>query len=59
MNEAAALARSARGAMIAAAGCGKTEVIASAVANYGGGKELVLTHTHAGVEAIRSGVSDR
>lgn len=39
--------------MIAAAGFGKTEVIASAVANYGGAQELILTHTHAGVEAIR------
>ncbi|MCK4659805.1 MAG: AAA family ATPase [Phycisphaerae bacterium] len=57
MNEAAALARNPRGAMIAAAGCGKTEVIATAVASYGEGKELVLTHTHAGVEAIRRRVS--
>ncbi len=54
MDEAAELAKSLRGAMIAAAGCGKTQIIATAVSNHGGGRELVLTHTHAGVEAIRT-----
>lgn len=54
MLEAAILAESGAGAMVAAAGCGKTQVIASAVATHGGGRELVLTHTHAGVEAMRS-----
>lgn len=39
--------------MVAAAGCGKTEVIAAAVAQCVGPRELVLTHTHAGLEAIR------
>jgi len=53
MAEAAALAKNRRGAMIAAAGFGKTEVIAKAVAEHGGSRELILTHTHAGVEAIR------
>jgi DNA helicase-2/ATP-dependent DNA helicase PcrA len=53
MVEAAALAKNRRGAMIAAAGFGKTEVIAKAVAEHGGSRELILTHTHAGVEAIR------
>jgi len=53
MDEAAELARNPRGAMIAPAGCGKTHVIATAVARYGGGRELILTHTHAGVEALR------
>lgn len=47
------LARSRRGVMTAPAGCGKTEVIAAAVAHHGGKRELVLTHTHAGVEALR------
>jgi DNA helicase-2/ATP-dependent DNA helicase PcrA len=54
MDEAAELAKCLRGAMIAAAGCGKTQIIATAVSKHGGGRELVLTHTHAGVEAIRS-----
>jgi len=53
MDEAAALAKSTRGAMVAAAGCGKTHIIAKAVAEHSRGKDLVLTHTHAGVEAIR------
>ena len=39
--------------MIAPAGYGKTHVIATAVATYGGGRELILTHTHAGVDALR------
>jgi hypothetical protein len=53
-NEAAAaLAHAKRGAMQAAAGCGKTMVISVAVARHGGGRELVLTHTHAGVDALR------
>ncbi len=48
--------------LVAAAGCGKTELIADAVkysADKVNGKqrpcrELVLTHSHAGVEALRS-----
>lgn len=39
--------------MVAAAGCGKTHLIAYAVANHASGRELILTHTHAGVDAIR------
>ena len=53
MNEAETLARSRLGSMIAAAGCGKTYLIGMAVAKYGNGRELVLTHTHAGVDALR------
>lgn len=53
MCEAAELARNPRGAMIAPAGYGKTHIIATAVAKYGGGRELILTHTHAGVDALR------
>ena len=37
--------------MIAPAGCGKTHLIADAVA-HNQGRQLVLTHTHAGVRAI-------
>lgn len=54
MEEARALAASSRGAMVAAAGCGKTHVIATAVARHSSGTELVLTHTHAGVDALRA-----
>jgi len=40
-----------RGSLIAAAGCGKTEQIARATA-ISDCKRLILTHTHAGVDAI-------
>jgi DNA helicase-2/ATP-dependent DNA helicase PcrA len=46
-------ASSERGLVIAAAGCGKTELIAKAVAKWPSGKQLILTHTHAGVRALR------
>ena len=49
----AQLAQSDRGLLIAPAGCGKTETVARAV-TASGGKQLVLTHTHAGVRALKS-----
>ncbi|WP_397471672.1 UvrD-helicase domain-containing protein [Rheinheimera sp.] len=43
-----------RGAIAAPAGCGKTQLIAKALANHRGNKPiLVLTHTNAGVAALR------
>jgi DNA helicase-2/ATP-dependent DNA helicase PcrA len=48
-----ALAEARRGFVTAAAGCGKTEAIARAVAMVTEGRQLVLTHTHAGVKALR------
>ena len=54
MDEAEALSKTARGALVAAAGCGKTHLIAAAVGKGSGRRELVLTHTHAGVDALRS-----
>jgi len=42
-----------RGYVIAAAGCGKTEAIAKAITRCSKGRQLVLTHTHAGVKALR------
>ena len=42
-----------RGCVVAAAGCGKTEQIARATA-VSDCKRLILTHTHAGVDAILS-----
>lgn len=41
-----------RGSVVAAAGCGKTELIADTV-KEGDGKTLILTHTHAGIAALR------
>lgn len=38
--------------IIAPAGCGKTELIARAVELSKNGKQLVLTHTHAGVKCL-------
>lgn len=43
-----------RGSVTAPAGCGKTHLIAEALTRHGGGKPiLVLTHTNAGVVALR------
>jgi len=42
-----------RGLGVAAAVCGKTELIARAVAENKTSRQLVLTHTHAGVRALR------
>lgn len=53
MKEVERLAQSRRGYLVAPAGCGKTHLIAQAVAHYRQGRELILTHTHAGVDAMR------
>lgn len=42
-----------RGSVVAAAGCGKTELLARTV-ERSRGRELVLTHTNAGVDAVRA-----
>lgn len=41
------------GSVVAAAGCGKTEQIARAT-QIAEGRRLILTHTHAGVDALRA-----
>jgi DNA helicase-2/ATP-dependent DNA helicase PcrA len=46
------LAAATRGLVIAPAGCGKTHLISDSVQNSEG-LQLILTHTHAGVKAIR------
>jgi hypothetical protein len=46
-----------RAVVIAAAGCGKTELIARAVASQTEGRQLILTHTHAGVKSLRDRLS--
>jgi DNA helicase-2/ATP-dependent DNA helicase PcrA len=47
-----AIAAARAGSVIAAAGCGKTEEIARATGRSTG-RRLILTHTHAGVDALR------
>ncbi len=46
-------ARCSRGLVVAPAGCGKTHLIAESL-GFAPGKQLVLTHTHAGVDALRT-----
>lgn len=53
MVDEAVLVRSERGSVVAPAGCGKTELIARAVGSLVRGRALILTHTHAGVKALR------
>src|SRR5438552_3629572 len=53
MTDPLALARSRRSCLVAPAGYGKTQIIAQAVVQHGGSRELILTHTHAGVDALR------
>ena len=48
-----AIAQARSGFVEAAAGCGKTEAIVRTVGAYCDGCQLVLTHTHAGVDALR------
>lgn len=43
----------ASGYIEAAAGCGKTEAIVKSVGTFCKGPQLILTHTHAGVDALR------
>lgn len=59
MTDAAMLAASPRAFVAAAAGCGKTHLISEAVCHYGSRRDLVLTHTHAGVDALRRKVRSR
>ena len=53
MDSAELLARSKNSYLVAPAGCGKTHLIAEAVAKHSDRRELILTHTHAGVYALR------
>lgn len=47
------LAAATRAVVVAAAGCGKTRLIADAVNAAPDTRQLILTHTHAGVHAVR------
>lgn len=42
-----------RAVIVAPAGCGKTDLIARAIGSNPLGRDLVLTHTHAGVRVLR------
>lgn len=53
MTDAATLLSAKRAFVIAPAGCGKTELIAKSVRLDADRRSLVLTHTHAGVDALR------
>jgi len=52
-NTAQLLHNATRGVVVAPAGYGKTHLIAEAVNVYGSNRELILTHTHAGVDSIK------
>jgi DNA helicase-2/ATP-dependent DNA helicase PcrA len=53
-----AMLGSRRAFAVAAAGCGKTELLGQLVADQRSGRQLVLTHTHAGVAAIKKRLAD-
>lgn len=59
MRRAELLARADRSSVVAPAGCGKTELIVRAVEATASGRALVLTHTHAGVRALRERLARR
>lgn len=58
MNEAARLALADRHYLIAPAGYGKTHLIARTVSEHCRKRQLLLTHTHAGVRAMRSRLAE-
>ena len=53
MTETELLAATRRGCVVAAAGCGKTQLIVDTVKAAADGRTLILTHTNAAVDAIR------
>jgi len=48
------IARQEKAVVVAAAGCGKTHLISEAIKYSDNGRQLILTHTHAGVHSIRN-----
>lgn len=54
-----AIANAASGFVESPAGCGKTEAIVRTVDTYCSGCQLILTHTHAGVDALRQRFRER
>jgi DNA helicase-2/ATP-dependent DNA helicase PcrA len=59
VTDPAALAYARRAYMIAAAGCGKTHLIADAVECTPDHRQLILTHTNAGVDVLRRRLAGR
>jgi DNA helicase-2/ATP-dependent DNA helicase PcrA len=53
-----AMLGSRRAFAVAAAGCGKTELLGQLIADQRSGRQLVLTHTHGGVAAIKKRLAD-
>ena len=53
------LAEAKRAYLCAPAGCGKTHLVGETVARYSTGRELILTHTNAGVDALRRQLRDQ
>lgn len=53
-----AMLASRRAFAVAPAGCGKTELLGQIVADQRSGRQLVLTHTHAGVAAIKKRLTE-
>jgi DNA helicase-2/ATP-dependent DNA helicase PcrA len=47
-----------RGFTVAAAGCGKTELLGRIAAHEASGRQLLLTHTHAGIAAMKKRLND-
>jgi DNA helicase-2/ATP-dependent DNA helicase PcrA len=47
-----------RGFTVAAAGCGKTQLLTRLASDERSGRQLVLTHTHAGVAALKKRLDD-
>ncbi len=53
-----AIAQASSGFVESPAGCGKTEAIVRTVGTFCSGPQLVLTHTHAGVDALRQRIRE-
>ena len=53
-----AMLGSRRAFAVAAAGCEKTELLGQLAADHRSGRQLVLTHTHAGVAAVKKRLAD-
>lgn len=47
-----------RGFTVAAAGCGKTQLLGQVADDERSGRQLILTHTHAGVAALKKRLGD-
>lgn len=53
------LAKQEKAVVVSAAGCGKTHLITEAIKYSDSGRQLILTHTHAGVHSILNKVKKK